>query len=164
MFTINHTKIGHFFGCYLGRYFWHFFFVKSTIITAFLSFKPPCSFEASGKTFYSIFWLFFWLFFPSFLALNNLLGQFLDCFFGWFLCWTWSTHLKLNLQRCNSKVSVRPVHMWMVEENGNAKTEVERLEAEIEGLTAHTPDALVEVGVEVGYHGIFCCVDGKMSC
>ena len=54
--------------------------------------------------------------------------------------------------------------MWMVEENGNAKTEVERLESEIESLTDHQPDILAEVGVDVEYHGIFCCVDGTMSC
>ena len=54
--------------------------------------------------------------------------------------------------------------MWMVEENGNAKTEVERLESEIESLTDHQPDILADVGVDVEYHGIFCCVDGTMSC
>ena len=52
--------------------------------------------------------------------------------------------------------------MWMVEENGNAKTEVERLETEIESLTAHQPDILADVGVDVEYHGIFCCVDGEI--
>jgi hypothetical protein len=54
--------------------------------------------------------------------------------------------------------------MWMVEENGNAKTEVERLESEIESLIDHQPDVLSDVGVDVDYHGIFCCVDGTMSC
>ena len=54
--------------------------------------------------------------------------------------------------------------MWMVDENGNAKVEIDRLEAEMDSLTAHMPDALAEEAVEVDYHGIFCCVDGKMSC
>ena len=54
--------------------------------------------------------------------------------------------------------------MWMVDENGNAKFEIDRLESEMEGLTAHMPDALAEDAVEVDYHGIFCCVDGIKSC
>ena len=52
----------------------------------------------------------------------------------------------------------------MVDENGNAKFEIDRLESEMEGLTAYMPDALAEDAVEVDYHGIFCCVDGIMSC
>ena len=81
-----------------------------------------------------------------------------------FFCAGHEVLTSISLQRCNSKVSVRPIHMWMVEENGNAKTEVERLETEIESLTSHQPDILAEIGVEVEYHSIFCCVDGRMSC
>ena len=56
--------------------------------------------------------------------------------------------------------------MWMVEEDPNAKIEIERLNAEIENLTPHKPESLEGVqldGVEVDYLPIFCCCDGKVG-
>ena len=52
--------------------------------------------------------------------------------------------------------------MWFVKEDPNAKIEIARLRAEVEGLQIHTPDVLKDLGVTVGYLPIFCCMDGKM--
>ena len=46
----------------------------------------------------------------------------------------------------------------MVKEDGNAKIEIARLEAERQSLVPHVPEALKDLGVEVGFHGIFCCM------
>ena len=52
--------------------------------------------------------------------------------------------------------------MWFVKEDPNAKVEIARLEAEIENLTIHMPEALTEMGVGVDYLPIFSCMNGKM--
>ena len=52
--------------------------------------------------------------------------------------------------------------MWFVKEDPNAKIEIARLRAEVEGLQSHTPDVLRNLGVDVGFLPIFCCMDGKM--
>ena len=52
--------------------------------------------------------------------------------------------------------------MWFVKEDPNAKIEIARLRAEVEGLQCHTPDVLRNLGVDVGFLPIFCCMDGKM--
>ena len=46
----------------------------------------------------------------------------------------------------------------MVKENGNAEIEIARLEAERRSLVPHVPEALKDLGVDVGFHGIFCCM------
>lgn len=57
---------------------------------------------------------------------------------------------------------MRPLRTWYVKEDPNANIEIARLEAEIESLVPHTPDVLREVGLEVGYLPIFCCMDGEI--
>ena len=52
--------------------------------------------------------------------------------------------------------------MWFVKEDPNAKVEVARLEAEAANLKPHIPEVLKDLGVEVGFLPIFCCMDGKM--
>ena len=47
-------------------------------------------------------------------------------------------------------MSVRPVKLNMVDENVQGDAEVAWLEAEMEGLEPHTPDALAELDVKVG--------------
>ena len=49
----------------------------------------------------------------------------------------------------------------MVDENKQGDAEIDWLNAEIEGLQSHKPDALAELGVEVTFLPIFCCCDGK---
>ena len=49
----------------------------------------------------------------------------------------------------------------MVDENKQGDAEIAWLNAEIEGLQPHKPDALAELGVEVTFLPIFCCCDGK---
>ena len=51
--------------------------------------------------------------------------------------------------------------MNMVDENKQGDAEIAWLNAEIEGLQPHKPDALAELGVEVTFLPIFCCCDGK---
>ena len=51
---------------------------------------------------------------------------------------------------------------WYVKEDPNSKIEIARLKTEAANLTTHTPDVLRELGVEVGFFPIFCCMDGKM--
>ena len=51
--------------------------------------------------------------------------------------------------------------MNMVDENKEGEAEIDWLNAEIEGLQSHKPDALAELGVEVTFLPIFCCCDGK---
>ena len=46
----------------------------------------------------------------------------------------------------------------MVKEDGNAQIEIARLEAERKSLVPHVPEALKDLGVAVGFHGIFCCM------
>ena len=73
-------------------------------------------------------------------------------------------HVKKNLtfQHCNSKLSVRPIHMWFVKEDPNATVEVARLQAEAANLKPHIPEVLKDLGIDVGFLPIFCCMDGKM--
>ena len=57
---------------------------------------------------------------------------------------------------------MRPLHTWYVKEDGNAKVEIARLKGEAANLKNHTSEALRDLGVEVGFKPIFCCMDGKM--
>ena len=66
----------------------------------------------------------------------------------------------LTFQHCNSKISVRPLHTWYVKENGNAEIEIDRLKTEAKNLKNHTPDVLKDLGLDICFLPIFCCMDG----